>query len=687
MQHESGRARVVARRLLAVLTALAAVACAAVSVRLDLTAPPVPEFGSAVGGALPGLALALPGALLLWRMRVHPIAVVLAVFGVLWGLDGVSVGVLNTAMLTGEDSPLISAAFWYYVRFGAVLLLPIQLVLLLFPDGRLAQGIWRPVSLVSLALTAIMPVTFLFAPSSALADQDRARESLLERFDTPPPSLPVPDEVWALLLTWAFPASIVAAALALAVTVSRRRGASPERIAQLRWLIWAGLVFVVLTSLARVLPGVVADFLFMLTVGFVSAAIVIAITRHGLYSIDRLLSWTVLYAVLIGSIVLIDLGVYLLLGSMFGDRVTTLIALCVAAALYLPLRDRLHRLISRWVNGARVDPYEVMSRLAGRLESAGAPQAQLDELADAVAQAFASSAVRVELDRADGSALVSTVGAASEADSALPLELPLQYQGAEIGRIRMRPGRRAAISERDRRLLGDIVRLAAAALQGAELSRELQLIRESLVEAREDERAHLRRELHDGLGPLLGAIRLRLEAARNLAERDPARSLLALDAALEESREVVDEIRRLAHDLRPPAIDDLGLARAIDQLCARLGAGSLDIRVESDDLPPLGAAVEVAAYRIVSEAITNVVRHARAKSAVVRLRALSSSLIVEVEDDGIGIRPDRTAGVGLASLRERAGELGGATTFGSADPGTVVRAVLPRRTEDSRVGA
>lgn len=687
MERESGRGRMVARRLLAVLTALAAVACAALSVRLDLTAPPVAEFGSALGGALPGLALALPGALLLWRMRVHPIAVVLAVFGVLWGLDGVSVGVLNTAMMTGDDSPITSVAFWYYVRFGAVLLLPIQLVLLLFPDGRLPQGIWRSISLTSLALTAIMPVTFLFAPSSVLAAQERTRESLLERFDTPPPPLPVPDEVWALLLTCAFPATIVSATLALAVTVSRRRGASAERIAQLRWLIWAGLVFVVLTIASRMLPGFVADILFMLTVGFVSAAIVIAITRHGLYSIDRLLSWTLLYAVLVGSIVLIDLGVYLLLGSMFGDRTTTLIALCVAAALYLPLRDRLHRLISRWVNGARVDPYEVMSRLAGRLESAGAAQAQLDELADAVAQAFASGAVRVELDRADGTALVSTVGGASDADAPLPLELPLQYQGAEIGRIRMRPGRRAAISERDRRLLGDIVRLAAAALQGAELSRELQLIRVSLVEAREDERARLRRELHDGLGPLLGAIRLRLEAARNLAERDPERSLLALDAALEESREVVDEIRRLAHDLRPPAIDDLGLARAIDQLCARLGAGSVDIRVESDDLPPLGAAVEVAAYRIVSEAITNVVRHSRAKSAVVRLRVQPNSLIVEVEDDGIGIRPDRTAGIGLASLRERAGELGGTTAFSSADPGTVVRAVLPRRMEDSRVGA
>jgi signal transduction histidine kinase len=152
-------------------------------------------------------------------------------------------------------------------------------------------------------------------------------------------------------------------------------------------------------------------------------------------------------------------------------------------------------------------------------------------------------------------------------------------------------------------------------------------------------------------------------------------------------RATIDDIRRVVHELRPPALDDLGLVPAINVLAAkigrtdgRIGEAAAGLRVAVDaphDLPPLPAAVEVAAYRIVQEALTNVVHHAQAHCAVVRLR-LDGALHIEVADDGVGFAAGRVGGLGLHSMRERAAELGGAfSVAGTAAGGTVVRAALP----------
>jgi signal transduction histidine kinase len=287
--------------------------------------------------------------------------------------------------------------------------------------------------------------------------------------------------------------------------------------------------------------------------------------------------------------------------------------------------------------------------------------------------------VRVELDRpagtaAGGAAFVAEYGA----PTADPVEIPIDHGGQVIGRIRMEPGRRPVVSERDRRLLGDLVRLAAAAMRNAELGRELQAIRERLVVAREEERSRLRRDLHDGLGPLLGGVKLRLETARNLAARDPERALALVDAAIEDQSEVIDEIRRIVHDLRPPALDDLGLVRALQQQAERLTGAGLAVHVEGDlprDLPP---AAEVAAYRIASEALTNARRHSGAANVRVRLEHDERMLRLTVRDDGTGIPADAVGGVGLRSLRERAAELGGTLEIVAAEGGgTEIRAALP----------
>ncbi len=157
---------------------------------------------------------------------------------------------------------------------------------------------------------------------------------------------------------------------------------------------------------------------------------------------------------------------------------------------------------------------------------------------------------------------------------------------------------------------------------------------------------------------------------------DPAAADAHLVTSRELVQEVVAEVRRVAHDLRPPALDDRGLVGALRQLAE---ATAVDVEVRAGDLPDLPAAVEVAAYRIAAEAVANVVRHASARHCVVTLEA-AGELLVEVRDDGVGVGPDVTAGVGMVALRERAAELGGRSeVVCPPSGGTVVRACLPLR--------
>ncbi|MGZ8735762.1 MAG: sensor histidine kinase [Nocardioides sp.] len=233
------------------------------------------------------------------------------------------------------------------------------------------------------------------------------------------------------------------------------------------------------------------------------------------------------------------------------------------------------------------------------------------------------------------------------------------------------------LSRRDQTLLVDLVRQAAIAIRASLLADALQESRETLVLGREDDRRRIRRDLHDGLGPALGGVAMRLDAAANVVERDPSSARQLIRLARTEVTDALDDVRRLVHDLRPPALDDLGLEAALEQQAERVRS-KVAVMVDAGGLGALPAAVEVAAYRIVSEALTNVVKHAAATSCSVRLARVGSALEIEVTDDGRGIGEDVSAGVGLLSLRERAEELGGRCEVSCPDVGgTRVWAWLP----------
>jgi two-component system, NarL family, sensor kinase len=231
-----------------------------------------------------------------------------------------------------------------------------------------------------------------------------------------------------------------------------------------------------------------------------------------------------------------------------------------------------------------------------------------------------------------------------------------------------------------------------------------------LVAAREEERRRLRRDLHDGLGPALTGIAFKADAARNTLAAEPLRAAELLAEMRADTTTAIADIRRLVYNLRPPALDDLGLVAAVREQSGRLaqradgGVAAVSVTAPAD-LPPLPAAVEVAAYRIITEALTNAARHSAASRVDVALTLDGPDLLIEISDDGAadgavptsvgagggdggggddaGAEADAaraagwTPGVGLISMRDRAAELGGWCQAGPGPAGGRVTASLP----------
>ena len=438
-------------------------------------------------------------------------------------------------------------------------------------------------------------------------------------------------------------------------------------------------------------PGMVINALIGLT--FVYAAMLLvplsigfAILRHRLFDINLIINRTLVYGALTAGVVALYVLVVGALGQLLqvsGNLTVSLIATGLTAVLFHPLRTRLQRGVNHLMYGERDEPYAVLSRLGQRLEASLTPDAMLPTVARTVAEALKLPYVAIEIGQ-DGPMETTAIGKPVEN----PVRLPLTYGGETVGQMVLGPRAGGPFTPADAALLEDLAHQTAIAVHAVTLHREavrlsadLQRSRELLVTAREEERRRLRRDLHDGLGPRLAAQSLKVGSARMLYDQDPKTADTLLSELESDIEATLAEIRRLVYDLRPPALDELGLVGAIRDAAERhtsQAADGLHISVHAPDkLPPLSAAVEVASYRIVQEALANVTHHAGAADCVVRL-TVTDELQIEVSDDGIGIPKEHRSGVGLHSMRERAEELGGTCIVGrSASGGTRVLARLP----------
>lgn len=407
--------------------------------------------------------------------------------------------------------------------------------------------------------------------------------------------------------------------------------------------------------------------------------------RYRFFDINLLINRTLVYSTLTAVIV----GIYVLvvgyLGILFEEETRnltlSLLATGFIAVIFQPVRHRLQRMVNRLMYGERDDPYTVLSRLGQRLEATLAPEAILPTIVETVAQALKLPYVAIALKEGDEFVVTTTYGSLQDD----LVDLPLVYQADTIGQLllsRRTPGE--PFTRADWRLLEGLAHQAGIAAHGVHLTTALQRSREKLVTAREEERRRLQRNLHDGLGPVLASLTLKLDTVRNVLRHDPDAADAMLTELKMQTQATIADIRRMVYDLRPPALDQMGLIAAIrEHVAAYSNLKGLQFRVEtSAHLPPLPAAVEVAIYRIAQEALTNVASHAHARICTIRL-GFDSMLFLQVMDDGVGLPVNGQTGVGLNSMRERAAELGG-TCLIEPRPGggTQVLARLPLKNSD-----
>jgi two-component system, NarL family, sensor kinase len=655
-----GRRRLLAPALVAGVIAVLSVVTIVLWTRLPHDADDVvASYG--VAGLMWTLVLGGVGVLVLRDSPGNLLGPLFAGIGIWFGVNGIA-GALQPMLAAG------SAAYAWLALVNGLWIVVVPAAFLiphLYPDGHPMSARWRVPALVGAACIPVSLVCGAVYPG--ITEPESGVGSAVNPLGVPALSAPV-----SVLMLVSVLGSLLLGVVVLVAQALRARRLVGDARARVGWLIAFFVLMVVAVA----------------TTGWLNLAIQVAaalslgigVVRHHLFDIQRVLSRSLTYALVVGAVLAAALVTAAVLGS-YSDvgLVPALVAAVVAVVLASGL-SRLRRRVDRWVYGAGRDPAEALTVLGDRLATATDAEDVLPQVVSTVRESLGLPYAAITLAGEPGRAVESgDRGTAT-------VSYPLRYGGEDVGLLELGPrSGDTDLSPRDARLVATLSTQAGAAAHSAKALRELRRSREQLVAAREEERRSLRRDLHDGLGPTLAGMALGLQSLeRRTVDGDQAQLASEL---LAQARGGLDEVRRLSRDLRPAALDELGLAEALRQhaqTVRRMSGGSLDVQVALEgDLPELPAAVEVAAYRISQEAVSNATRHAGATTCVVGI-SVDGALVIAVRDDGCGSAPS-APGTGLRSMRERADELGGSCTVtfipGS---GTEVQARLPLTITASR---
>lgn len=441
-----------------------------------------------------------------------------------------------------------------------------------------------------------------------------------------------------------------------------------------RWaLIWmalagslAGVTMFITPFMQLGTPGEVTAYLALSTI---APALYVGVRRPEVVDVRGLMVRLVVFVTAVVGYVALFMTVESLV-EILGGRVPPVSTLAIIGALtaigFHPLQVVLRAVVDELLFGTRPDPLGAAHRVVGHIGDD--PVLALRAIREALVLPYCAL-------RLDGKTVAES-GAEVTHTRTLALSLGPDRSG-ELA-VGLRPGD-LTLSAGDSHVLSLVAPLLAQTLRARALADELRESRGQAIAAIEEERRRLRRDLHDGLGARLSGIAFTLDALRNILRNDPAAAEDLLRTLRQETVTAIEDIRGLVYAMRPPALDELGLVTALRQQALALRAPDgtpLLVDLRADRLQALPAAVEVAAYRIVIEALTNVARHSTSTKATVSLTLREEALEIEITDDG-STGTSWQAGVGITSMGERAAELSGTLSAGSTPRGGRVYAVLP----------
>jgi signal transduction histidine kinase len=351
-----------------------------------------------------------------------------------------------------------------------------------------------------------------------------------------------------------------------------------------------------------------------------------------------------------------------------------LITLLCLALTIVPVTRWLHRNVNDLVFSQDESLFLLPGRVNQQLREMTNPQITMPRVIETIGTVLHLSYVSLEF----GSEDKQRFNFGSNSDSIAIHKIPIHYLNEPLGTLWVS---NRSLSDDVHNVLQECAQQIGIALYVAQMTDVLQTSRERVIIAREEERRRIRNDLHDGLAPSLSSFQLQLSTIRKLMSQDPEKAEKMIAELGTDLREATAEIRQLVYDLRPPMLDELGLIKALSNM--RLTSSSLRLEVTAPDpMPELSAATEVAIYRIATEAVHNVVRHADATTCTIGITIDRDTLTLTITDDGQGIPASHQSGIGTQSMRERAAELGGTFSVRSADPnGTRIKVRLPWRDE------
>ncbi|GAA1617422.1 hypothetical protein GCM10009789_84220 [Kribbella sancticallisti] len=566
----------------------------------------------------------------------------------------------NAAIANPGELPLDTRLVALLDESGWWLAIAVALVLLHFPNGRLPSSRWRVVSISLLVLGVAQQAFGAVATTSFL----EPLQELPRPFGPPPGPVRVVGEA----AFWLMIGLLLAAGVSLFVRFRRSTGRTR---AQLKWLSLAGLAavlypFVCLTEILLAgETGLVATVFGLVTLIALPASIAVAMLRHDLYDVDRVIADTVTYGIvmvaLLGTFAVTALTLGLFLGK--GSAAAAAAATAVCAVMLAPLRARLQRLVDRRLYPPRRAAMLAIEDLQRRIHT---EQAQPEELEKSLRTALRDPTLRVGLLVPGASGFIDATGRPVGTSGAVPVMLG----GAQIGLLAGASGpavlRAVATGAAS---LVEVTRLRAE-LAGA--LREVEASRARLVQAGDEERRRLERDLHDGAQQRLVSLGMAMRLAQRHLDDGTVDVNGLLDQGVAELSTAIAELRQIAHGLRPTSLDD-GLDAALRAITRTLPI-PVRLQIAPGDLPD---DLATTAYFVAAEAVTNAAKYSQATSIDVEVAQSAVDVRIRVEDDGCGGAMPRP-GSGLSGLVDRVAAVGGSLSMHSpAGRGTTIEAVLP----------